>query len=141
MKSAEESKQLLIDTLPDIKKTAELVQEIAAASVEQNTGADQVNGAIQQLSTVTQGNASAAEQMSSNAEELSSQAEELKAAVSYFKLDNRTRATKKVQRPAGVKRPQAKAQLADAHEGKNGHVNGFDLKLADGPSDSDFSEF
>lgn len=142
VKSAEESKQLLIDTLPDIKKTAELVQEIAAASVEQNTGADQVNGAIQQLSTVTQGNASAAEQMSSNAEELSSQAEELKSAVSYFKLDNRGRTTKKTtQRPAGIKRPHAKAQMAEAQEGNNGHVNGFDLKLADGPSDSDFSEF
>lgn len=141
VKSAEESKQLLIDTLPDIKKTAELVQEIAAASVEQNTGADQVNGAIQQLSTVTQGNASAAEQMSSNAEELNTQAEELKAAVSYFKLDNRVRTTKKAQRPAGIKRPLAKTQLAEAHEGSNGHVNGFDLKLADGPSDADFTEF
>jgi len=141
VKSAEESKQLLTDTLPDIKKTAELVQEIAAASVEQNTGADQVNGAIQQLSTVTQGNASAAEQMSSNAEELSSQAEELKAAVSYFKLDNRTRTAKKAQRPAGIKRPHAKAQMASVHEGSNGHANGFDLKLADGPSDADFTEF
>ena len=50
VKSAEESKQLLVSTLPDINKTAELVQEIAAASIEQNTGADQVNGAIQQLS-------------------------------------------------------------------------------------------
>lgn len=141
VKSAEESKQLLTDTLPDIKKTAELVQEIAAASVEQNTGADQVNGAIQQLSTVTQGNASAAEQMSSNAEELSSQAEELKAAVSYFKLDNRTRTVKKTQRPAGIKKPQAKTQLVNTHEGSNGHANGFDLKLAEGPSDADFTEF
>jgi hypothetical protein len=62
--------------------------------------------------------------------------------VSYFKLDNRARTTKKAQqRPAGIKRPQAKAQLAHAHEGSNGHANGFDLKLADGPSDADFTEF
>lgn len=141
VKSAEESKQLLLSTLPDINKTAELVQEIAAASVEQNTGADQVNGAIQQLSQVTQGNASAAEQMSSNAEELNSQAEELKSAVSYFKLDTRTRASKKASRPTGVKRTPAKVQLADVHEHSNGHTNGFDLKLADGPSDGDFTEF
>jgi methyl-accepting chemotaxis protein len=80
--------------------------------------------------------------MSSNAEELSSQAEELKAAVSYFKLDNRTRTTtKKTQRPVGIKRTQAKAQLAHVHEGSNGHANGFDLKLSDGPSDADFTEF
>ena len=145
VRSAEESKQLLVNTLPDIKKTAELVQEIAAASVEQNTGADQVNGAIQQLSTVTQGNASAAEQMSSNAEELNSQAEELKAAVSYFKLDSRVRASKKSTRATGIKRSVAKVQYAEAHENGNGHTNGhsngFDLKLSDGPSDTDFTEF
>ncbi len=141
VRSAEESKQLLVDTLPDIKKTAELVQEIAAASIEQNTGADQVNGAIQQLSTVTQGNASAAEQMSSNAEELNSQAEELKAAVSYFKLDNRARTAKKASRKTNIQRPALKNQFAEIHENGNGNSNGFDLKLSDGPSDSDFTEF
>jgi methyl-accepting chemotaxis protein len=140
VKSAEVSKQLLQNTLPDINKTAELVQEIAAASVEQNTGADQVNGAIQQLSTVTQGNASAAEQMSSNAEELNSQAEELKAAVSYFKLDNRSRTSKKHSRPT-IKHAIVKSQFAEAHQNGNGHTNGFDLKLAEGPADSDFTEF
>jgi methyl-accepting chemotaxis protein len=106
-----------------------------------NTGADQVNGAIQQLSTVTQGNASAAEQMSSNAEELNSQAEELKSAVSYFKLNNQTRVIKKSQKPAGIKRAIVKPQLAEVHENGNGHSNGFDLKLSEGPSDSDFTEF
>jgi methyl-accepting chemotaxis protein len=138
VRSAEESKQLLVNTLPDINKTAELVQEIAAASVEQNTGADQVNGAIQQLSQVTQGNASAAEQMSSNAEELNSQAEELKAAVSYFKLDNRTRVVKKA--PA-VKKTAKRPELAEVHSNGNGHSNGFDLKFSDTSSDSDFTEF
>jgi methyl-accepting chemotaxis protein len=140
VKSAEESKQLLVNTLPDINKTAELVQEIAAASVEQNTGAEQVNGAIQQLSQVTQGNASAAEQMSSNAEELNSQAEELKAAVSYFKLDNRTRATKKSTSTNNIKRVNTKGQPAEVHHNGN-HSNGFDLKLVDGSSDSDFTDF
>ncbi len=139
VKSAEESKQLLLNTLPDIKKTAELVQEIAAASVEQNTGADQVNGAIQQLSTVTQGNASAAEQMSSNAEELNSQAEELKSAVSYFKLDHQNRVARKVVRAAAAKRVTERQPVAHAHE--NGHAKGFDLKLTDGPSDNEFTEF
>jgi len=139
VKSAEESKQLLLNTLPDINKTAELVQEIAAASVEQNTGADQVNGAIQQLSTVTQGNASAAEQMSSNAEELNSQAEELKSAVSYFKLESHTRFAKKSVKPVKVKRAVQKPQLTEVYE-TNGHANGFDLKLSEGPSDNDFTE-
>ncbi|MEO7990656.1 MAG: methyl-accepting chemotaxis protein [Chryseolinea sp.] len=142
VRAAEESKQLLVNTLPDINKTAELVQEIAAASVEQNTGADQVNGAIQQLSTVTQGNASAAEQMSSNAEELNSQAEELKAAVSYFRLDGRIRNAKKPVRATSLKRTTVKSPSTEIHENANSHSsNGFDLKLSDGPSDSDFTEF
>lgn len=143
VKSAEESKLLLVNTLPDINKTAELVQEIAAASVEQNTGADQVNGAIQQLSQVTQGNASAAEEMSSNAEELNSQAEELKAAVSYFKLDNRVGA--KATRKNMIKRGVSKSRVAESlvHENGNGHTNGhgFDLKLDSDLSDGDFTEF
>jgi methyl-accepting chemotaxis protein len=140
VRSAEESKQLLANTLPDINKTAELVQEIAAASVEQNTGADQVNGAIQQLSIVTQGNASGAEQMSSNAEELNSQAEELKAAVSYFRLDRKIRVAQKSAK-ASVKRVVSKSTTPEYNESTNGHANGFDLKLSEGPSDSDFTEF
>jgi len=143
VKSAEESKQLLVSTLPDINKTAELVQEIAAASVEQNTGADQVNGAIQQLSQVTQGNAAAAEQMSSNAEELNSQAEELKAAVSYFKLDNRTTVVRSKPAKASVARNPVKTSYkeAAASSNGNGHAKGFDLKLEDNHSDSDFTDF
>lgn len=139
VKSAEESKSLLLNTLPDINKTAELVQEIAAASVEQNTGADQVNNAIQQLSQVTQGNASAAEEMSSNAEELNSQAEELKAAVSYFKLDNTTviRSTRMQGRKVVVKKKPIEVSTANGHH--NG--NGFDLQLDGGPSDSEFGVF
>lgn len=141
VKAAQQSKELLLNTLPDINRTAQLVQEIAAASVEQNTGADQVNGAIQQLSQVTQGNASAAEEMSSNAEELNGQAEELKAAVSYFKLDNNvisiTKKSKSVYR-----KPVAKSVLSHslAHS-SNGNGKGVDLRLEDGPSDSEFTEF
>jgi len=140
VKAAQQSKELLLNTLPDISKTAQLVQEIAAASVEQNTGADQVNGAIQQLSQVTQGNASSAEEMSSNAEELHSQADELKAAVSYFKLDNRT--NHKRAKASATRKP-VKTNYKDAlhHVNGNGHANGFDLKLEEGPTDNDFTEF
>ena len=71
-------------TLMDI----ELVQEIAAASNEQNTGADQINKAIQQLDQVIQQNASASEELSSTAQELSSQAEQLQGVIAFFKLAN-----------------------------------------------------
>ncbi|MBT1704517.1 HAMP domain-containing methyl-accepting chemotaxis protein [Chryseosolibacter indicus] len=142
VKAAQQSKELLLNTLPDINKTAQLVQEIAAASVEQNTGADQVNTAIQQLSQVTQGNASAAEEMSSNAEELNSQAEELKAAVSYFKLDNNSLSKFRKSRVSTSLRTPAKSQSRFEVVGSNGngHVKGFDIKFDGGPSDSEFTE-
>jgi len=77
---------MLTAIVPDIKKTAELVQEIAAGSREQNAGADQINKAIQQLDQVIQQNASASEEMASTSEELSSQAEQLLSTVSFFRL-------------------------------------------------------
>lgn len=83
---AEVAGDLLTKLVPDIRKTAELVQEISAASTEQNSGASQINKAIQQLDQVIQQNASASEQMSSTAEELSSQAEALQSTVAFFKV-------------------------------------------------------
>ncbi len=74
--------------IPDIRKTAELVQEISASSNEQNTGADQINQALQQLDQVIQENASASEEMASTAEELASQAEQLKESIEFFNIGN-----------------------------------------------------
>jgi len=83
---AEMAGQMLAKLVPDIQKTAELVQEINAASGEQNTGADQINKAIQQLDQVVQQNASVAEEMSSTAEELAAQAENLQSSMEFFRL-------------------------------------------------------
>ncbi len=85
---AEQAKEMLGTMVPDIQKTAELVQEISTASAEQSTGADQVNLAIQQLDQVIQQNASTSEEMSSTAMELSSQAEHLQNSIEFFKLDS-----------------------------------------------------
>jgi methyl-accepting chemotaxis protein len=85
----ENASELMTGLIPEIEKTAKLVQEIAAASMEQSSGSDQVNTAIQQLNQVTQQNAAASEEMATSAEELSSQAEQLKEIIGYFKIDNR----------------------------------------------------
>ncbi len=73
--------------VPDIQKTAELVQEISAASKEQLSGADQINNAIQQLNKVIQQNVGVSEEMSSTGEVLSSQAGQLLDMVSVFKVN------------------------------------------------------
>ncbi len=85
---AEKAGEMLTKLVPDIQKTAELVQEINAASKEQSSGSDQINSAIQQLNQVIQQNAGAAEEMASTAEELSSQSEQLLNTISFFKIDN-----------------------------------------------------
>jgi methyl-accepting chemotaxis protein len=92
VKVAEGAGQLLTKLVPDIRKTAELIQEINAASAEQSTGAAQVNKAIQQLDQVIQQNAAASEELASTAEELSSQAEQLQASIGFFKVNGSSRA-------------------------------------------------
>lgn len=84
LKVTEETGNLMMTIIPDIQKTATLVQEISAASTEQSAGAVQITSAIEQLSTVTQQNSASAEEMSSTAEELASQAESLQEVISFF---------------------------------------------------------
>jgi methyl-accepting chemotaxis protein len=71
---------MLDKLVPDIQKTGELVQQITAASLEQDTGAEQINKALQQLERVIQQNASASEEMAATTEELSAQPEQLVGA-------------------------------------------------------------
>jgi methyl-accepting chemotaxis protein len=84
---AEKAGQMLEALVPDIEKTASLVQEISAASDEQNAGAAQINQAIGQLDTVIQQNASASEEMASTSEELSGQGQQLQITMSFFNVN------------------------------------------------------
>ena len=84
---AEKAGKLLEQMVPTIRKTADLVQEIAAASSEQSSGAGQINSAIGQLNQTTQQNASSSEELAATSEEMSSQAEQLQQTMAFFKLD------------------------------------------------------
>jgi methyl-accepting chemotaxis protein len=101
VKVAERSGQLLHDLVPSIRKTANLVQEVAAASNEQSTGVAQMSKAMAQVDDVTQRNASAAEELASTAEEMSAQAESLQQLVAFFRLEGGA--------PAPAARPQSRA--------------------------------
>jgi methyl-accepting chemotaxis protein len=91
---AARASQIIQQIVPDIKKTADLVQEIASASQEQSTGVEQVGKAMMQLDDVIQQNASASEEMASMAEELSSQAVQLTQTMSFFKIGDDGQAAK-----------------------------------------------
>ncbi|TAN42151.1 MAG: methyl-accepting chemotaxis protein [Nitrospirae bacterium] len=147
---AEMAGQMLTKLVPDIQKTAELVQEITAASAEQNSGAEQINKAIQQLDQVVQQNASVAEEMSSTAEELAAQAENLQSTIEFFKIGGTERS-----RVVSAARP---AHLV-AHKTKFAHLThpvqkpgkavaakpavqkGFALDMGDTGRDAEDSEF
>jgi methyl-accepting chemotaxis protein len=83
---AEKAGGMLARIVPDIQKTAELVQEISAACREQDSGVEQINRALQQLDQVIQQNASAAEEMASTAGQLTGQAENLQHSVAFFNI-------------------------------------------------------
>ncbi|MFZ5941818.1 MAG: methyl-accepting chemotaxis protein [Bacteroidota bacterium] len=83
---SETAGNMLSQLVPEIEKTAQLVQEIAASGLEQRTGVEQVNMALSDLNKITQQNAAAAEQLATSAEELAEQADSLKELVEVFKL-------------------------------------------------------
>ena len=87
---AERAGELLESIVPNIQKTSELVQEISAASREQDAGAEQIAKSIQQLDSVIQQNASASEETASTSEELASQSEQLSELVQFFNIADGT---------------------------------------------------
>jgi len=133
---AEAAGAALGQIVPNIQKTAELVQEIAAASREQDAGAEQISRAIQQLDEVIQQNASASEEMASTAEELSSQSEQLSEMISFFNVGNARKmlAAKKHLTKDDYQANLKKAQIAMPAPSKgngsgNGSGNGIDLGI------------
>jgi methyl-accepting chemotaxis protein len=111
--SAAKAGEIINRIVPEIKKTADLIQEISSASKEQASGSDQIGKAIVQLDTVIQQNASASEEMASMAEELSGQAEQLSETMSFFKT-------------AANAGPSTEAAQERAHENHIAHA-GLDI--------------
>jgi len=148
VKVAERAGHSLVDLVPAIRKTAELVQEVAAASREQGAGVAQVNKAMSQVDQVTQRNASAAEELASTAEEMAAQAEVLQELMARFRVAEREEAAWSRQpapprgpapRPAqpAALRPEAPpAALTRAAHGDNGSA-----PAGAAPADRDFTRF
>ncbi len=82
-----EAGRMLDALVPNIQRTADLVQEISAASREQSVGAGQINQAIIDLDAVIQKNAAAAEEFAETSRQLAGNAEELADVIGFFKLD------------------------------------------------------
>jgi methyl-accepting chemotaxis protein len=133
--NAEEAGDIMHKIVPEIHKTSNLIQEIAAASMQQSSGADQINSAIQQLNQVTQQNAAASEQLATNAIEMSGQAENLQEIVSFFKV-----ITDRAQKPI-KKKVSIVPKLQAAGEKVRRTTKGVVLNLDDDDDDDDFERF
>jgi len=133
---AERSGHLLSDLVPSIKKTAELVQDVAAASTEQSGGVTQINKAMSQVDTVTQRNASSAEELSSTAEELAAQSEQLQQLMTFFRVAGEQPANRGGNGKQRAVTPQSRA-LSDEYAQLT-HVQPAHGKLAE---EANFSPF
>jgi len=127
---AEKSGKLLEQIVPDIQKTARLVQEISASSREQSSGSEQVNAAVQQLNQVTQQNAASAEEVASNSEELASQADQMKETIGFFRIEHTgNRQSVRVENKATAKKSSTLQHTYKAPESQGEKMGGVDIKL------------
>ncbi|GLH81954.1 methyl-accepting chemotaxis protein [Bradyrhizobium sp. SSBR45G] len=157
VKVAQEAGGMLAKLVPDIKRTAELVEEITAACREQDVGSAQINQAIQQLDQVGQQNAGASEQVSATSEELAAQADQLQSTIAYFRIDEtagisnaaspaaldgavsqlRSKAASMAAADRGGMKKQAPAKSRPARAVRAAGGGGFAFSLDDGEDERD----
>ncbi|RDV05367.1 methyl-accepting chemotaxis protein [Undibacter mobilis] len=106
----------LNDIVTSIKKVAEIVTDIANASIEQATGIDQINKALTQMDEVTQQNSALVEENAATAKTLEHQAKMMDEQVAFFQLgqNDRTtvRSTSAIETEIGGRAPAAKPAIA-----------------------------
>jgi Phenazine biosynthesis-like protein/Methyl-accepting chemotaxis protein (MCP) signalling domain len=77
---------LLSELIPDIRNATTIVQEIATASMEQQSGSEQINSAIQQLNEITQQYAYTSIELSQKSEILNQMSTDLNNQIANFQL-------------------------------------------------------
>ncbi len=140
-----EAGRMLETLVPNIQRTADLVQEISAATREQNVGAEQINQSIRELDRVIQQNAAAAEESAATSQQLAAQSQELTGAMSYFNVGDayakHAKRAKAAPAPAGAgarPKPPAKPAADEAERSSKA----FDLDLEhEGVSDEEFERY
>ena len=142
VKVSEKAGEMLEKLVPDIQKTAELVQEITAASKEQDTGAEQINKALQQLEKVIQQNASAAEEMASTTEEMTGQSDQLITALGFFKTGETVQAARSAAPLKKLHEAVSGPSSAAPNGRKHGQKGGVALKMkGDDQLDREFERY
>lgn len=139
---AEQAGVLFSQIIPQIDNTLKLVQEITASSLEQNSGAEQVNDAIQQFNQVIQQNAASAEEMATSSQELSNQAQHLKEIISFFQTGKAT--PNKTSRSQYLRQAKQSVQTPSYTKSlkiKSGYKGGVNLQLGADEMDNQFEKY
>jgi methyl-accepting chemotaxis protein len=146
---AERTGETLAAIIPNIRRTADLVMEITAASGEQDKGATQISRAILQLDQVIQQNASGAEELASTAEQLAAQSELLQARIGFFRLADdssvaggmpvrsMTPSARTEQRPAPKQQMPSRGKGSVTQSARKGNGKGMHITLETGKDDMD----
>lgn len=146
VKIAETAGTLLEEMVPNITRTADLVQEITAASEEQAAGAGQITSAMTQLDQVTQQSAAGSEQLAATATQLQGQAEYLQELMGFFTLDEQASSVDEQRKPgskgAGLRKGARSASPAKKPGANHGHgeVELFSETNASEPETGDADE-
>jgi methyl-accepting chemotaxis protein len=117
---SEQAGKMLNELVPNIHKTSDLIQEISAASIEQDKGASEITKAIQQLDQVVQQSAAAAEEMAATSEELSAQAEQMNSTMEFFVIEGASN--------NNTKKTYQKTNKTEQNPKQNNSVNSTDKR-------------
>jgi methyl-accepting chemotaxis protein len=118
----------LNEIVESIKSVAQIVADIANASMEQSTGIEQVNKALTQMDEVTQQNSALVEENAATAKTLETQSATMNEQVSFFQLDGGPSVVRMPAKPAAApvatKAPAPAAAPADKPAAKRGGIVG-----------------
>lgn len=89
-KLVDQAGQTMGSIVSEFKQVTEIMAEIATASVEQSTGIEQVNAAMNQMDQVTEKNMMLVEKEAHAAESMEEQIKRMEELIKVFKLDTTT---------------------------------------------------
>ncbi len=114
------------EIVESIKEVADLVSDIAGASIEQSTGVEEVNKALTQMDEVTQQNSALVEENAATAKTLEHQAKNMDERVAFFRLDDAAHASaRKTRSPRrGCKRHRPRSVRLPMRGGPVGRMQG-----------------
>ena len=137
---AEQAGRMLEELVPNIRKTAELIQEISAGTNEQAIGAEQINKAVNQLDQVVQQNASASEEIAATSDTLAGQSQLLLETISYFKVEDGGRRSRVSASRAALPSGQAGPSKSASKKAKPAG-GGIALDMGADEDDEEFERF